>query len=85
MMPLLFADSWVSLLKELRLSHMHTLDEVKVQSSLMMCAALEMRRTSLTAPIMDYLFTTVDTTRMLESGARVSEDSLKQHSFTAAI
>ena len=57
---------------EHRLSPMPTLDEGRDQLFSIMFDAVDMRRTSLTAPIMDYLFTTVATMRMLGSDARVS-------------
>ena len=66
------AGKWAYLLKEPGLSPMLTLDVGRGLLFLTTCSAVDKRRTSLTAPIMDCLFTTVGTTRMLESGVRVS-------------
>ena len=57
---------------ELRLSPTPTLDEGRDQLSSTMFGVLGTRHTSLTAEIMDCLFTIVATMRMLESGAKVS-------------
>ena len=57
---------------ELRLSPMPTLDKGRDQLFSIMFTVLGMRHISRTAKIMDCLFTTVSTMKMLESGAKVS-------------
>ena len=65
------ADSWVYPLLELRLFHLLTSDKEMDQSFLIMSVAQGKRPTSLTAPTMDCLITTVPTTRMPESCVKV--------------
>ena len=57
---------------EHRLSDTPTLDEGRDRLFLIMFSVSETRHISPIAPIMDCLFTTVATMKMLESGARVS-------------